>query len=305
MIENVPGYIHQGYANALSEFGDPRELPRCGGWILIRYIPDTPDKDAMGCYPLFACRDWSRLHEDLEVVGADLVTLALVTDPFATVDLSYLERHFQIATPFKSHYIVDLTSEPEHYVGKQHRYFARKSLREITVEICEEPLRYLDDWYQLYENLIHRHQISGIRAFSKDSFRQQLQVPGTVIAVGKLGEQVVGGLIVIIQGDVSYSHLVASSDAGYKCRASYGIFWAVMGYLKAHGVRFLDIGAAAGTQGDAKDGLERFKAGWSNGTRMVYFCGKIFNKRKYDDICLGKRIDATHYFPAYRVGEFE
>jgi hypothetical protein len=305
MTENARGYFHPGYAGALREFGEPRELPCCGGWILARHIRDTPYKDAMGCYPLFACQDWSRLHEDLAEVGKDLVTLGLVTDPFAVVDLSYLERHFQIVTPFKSHYVADLSSKPEHFVNKHHRYYARKSLREIAVEICEEPLRYLDEWYVLYEQLIHRHQILGIRAFSKDSFRQQLQVPGAVIAVGKLGEQVVGGLIVIIQGDVSYSHLAASSVAGYNCSASYGIYWTIINYLKKHCVRFFDIGATAGTKGDVKDGLELFKAGWSNETRMVYFCGKIFDSSKYKDICLSTGKDATDYFPAYRVGEYK
>jgi len=304
MVEKVQGYIHRGYANAFSELGEPRDLPSCGGCVLIRNIPDSPDKDAMGCYPLFACQNWSHLHEDLKEVGEHLVSLALVTDPFATVDLSYLERHFQIVTPFKSHYIVDLTSEAKLFVHKKHRRHALKSLTMITVEICEEPFRYFAEWNQLYENLIYKHQISGIRSFSRDSFRQQLQVPGTVIAIAKLGEEVVGGLIVMIQGDVAYAHLAASSDVGYKCNSAFGVFWTVIGYLKEHGVRLFDVGGTHGTQENSNDGLTRFKSGWSNGTRMAYFCGKIFNKKKYNDICLQKRIIAPDYFPAYRVGEF-
>jgi len=40
----------------------------------------------MGCYPIFACMDWSQLHIDLGHIGDDLVSLALVTDPFVEYD---------------------------------------------------------------------------------------------------------------------------------------------------------------------------------------------------------------------------
>jgi hypothetical protein len=59
------GYMHPNYAHSLREFGEPRELPGSGGWILERIIPGTPYRDAMGCYPLFACNDWSKLANDL------------------------------------------------------------------------------------------------------------------------------------------------------------------------------------------------------------------------------------------------
>jgi len=39
------------------EFGPPLELPHCGGWIRDRAIRDSGLRDAMGCYPVFACRD--------------------------------------------------------------------------------------------------------------------------------------------------------------------------------------------------------------------------------------------------------
>lgn len=49
----MTGYIHPGYAESLTEFGTPRELPRSKGWILKCQIPGFSDYDAMGCYPLF------------------------------------------------------------------------------------------------------------------------------------------------------------------------------------------------------------------------------------------------------------
>ena len=56
----MSGYMHLGYAESLVEFGTPRELPRSGGWVLERQIPGFSYRDAMGCYPLFACQDWSQ-----------------------------------------------------------------------------------------------------------------------------------------------------------------------------------------------------------------------------------------------------
>ena len=60
----VTGYMHPGHAASLAEFGTPRELPRSGGWLLERAIPGAAARDAMGAYPLFACRDWTSLRAD-------------------------------------------------------------------------------------------------------------------------------------------------------------------------------------------------------------------------------------------------
>ena len=54
------GYLHRLYAESLAEFGEARELAAAGGWILQRPTPVLNLKDAMGCYPLFCCRDWQR-----------------------------------------------------------------------------------------------------------------------------------------------------------------------------------------------------------------------------------------------------
>ena len=61
----LTGYRHPLYAASLAEFGEPRELPSSGGWLLERTVPQFPDRDAMGCYPIFAASDWSGLSKDL------------------------------------------------------------------------------------------------------------------------------------------------------------------------------------------------------------------------------------------------
>jgi hypothetical protein len=306
-MNEIAGYLHPDYAYSLREFGKPLELSQCGGWILERMINDTPYKDAMGCYPLFVCRNWSKLGKDLEQVGSRLVSLALVTDPFAEVTSDYLKRYFDIVRPFKKHYVTNFSYPLDSFIDKTHcstYYYAQRSLKKMEVFICNEPIKYINEWTKLYENLVNRHKIRGIIAFSPKSFKTQLKLPGTIMAIGLYRGEIVGAGIIFIQGRVSYFHLAAYSDTGYKIRASYGIFWKVLNYLQEQGIDFLDIGGSAGIEDDPKDGLARFKRGWSNETHLVYFCGRILDRQKYETLCQQLRIADSGYFPAYRQGEF-
>src|SRR6266851_9404509 len=129
------GYDSRKYAESLSEFGDPRLLSRSGGWVLERKIPTTEDCDATGCYPMFACRDWTGLVEDVAELASHLVAVSLVTDPFG----DYTEALLRAAFPdlmgcFKQHYVVDLRSRFNTTIHPHHQRNARKALREIWVD---------------------------------------------------------------------------------------------------------------------------------------------------------------------------
>jgi hypothetical protein len=298
----VTGYLHPQYAESLSEFGTPRELPRCGGWILQRQIPGFPDHDAMGCYPLFCCQDWSKLHLDLENIGNDLVSLVLVTDPFGEYTPDYLHQCFKnVVAPFKNHYIVDLRHSINDIVSKYNRKYSRKALKSVYVEKCQDPTKHIEEWIALYSVLIDRHQIEGIRAFSKPAFAKQLSLPGMVMFRALFEGTTIGAHLWYVQGNVAYSHLSAYSPTGYELRASYALQWSAIEYF-ADKVRWLNQGA--GIKPDSTDGLSKFKKGWSTGTQPTYFCSRIFDQARYSEIVKAKGISATDYFPAYRKGEF-
>lgn len=322
---NPTGYLHEKYARSLEEFGEPRALAASGGWVLVRPVP-KPDArdgkgagygqdacasqkahDAMGCYPLFCCRDWSKLPEDLAQLGRDLVSLALVSDPFGCQDVGTLQSSFDRVIHFKDHLLVDISKLEPEFGNRHHRYYARKALKEMRVEECADPLQNLDEWQALYATLIERHHLKGIKAFSRASFAGQLQTPGLVMFRAMSGEQVVGAQLWYIQGDVAYSHLTAVSDAGYNLRATYGLYWAAIESLRkraADGLRWLDLGAGAGLAGASADGLTQFKAGWANDCRPVYFCGKVFDSDRYQRMTHDAGASLSSYFPAYRHGEF-
>lgn len=75
---------HRSYAVSCRDLGAPR-LPRSKGWILESPIPQSPEFDAKGCYPLFSCTAWRKLEKDLEELHGSIVALAVVPDPSATM----------------------------------------------------------------------------------------------------------------------------------------------------------------------------------------------------------------------------
>jgi hypothetical protein len=298
---NNTGYLHPLYPQSLSEFGEPLELPDCKGWILKRSIPDTPEFDGMGCYPIFACQDWSNLDKDLNRIGDQLVSLTLVTDPFGKYNQQELVQVFKdMAKPYKEHFVIDLKLRPEEFVAAHHQRNAHKALKIVDVEICTEPLRYLDEWYSLYKNLIERHDIKGITKFSRESFAKQLSIPGIVAFRAVFEGKTIGMLLWYKQDDIGYYHLGAYSATGYQQNASFALFWTLLKYFADSGYRWLNLGAGAGTYSDGQDGLTRFKRGWATGTRTAYLCGRIFDKGKYQAIVTQKGISTPNFFPAYR-----
>jgi hypothetical protein len=300
----MTGYMHPNYAQSFLEWGIPRELPKCGGWVLERVIPGFSDHDAMGCYPLFVCHDWSKLHVDLAEIGNELVSLSLVTDPFGEYDLGCLNKCFDLVMPFKEHFVADLNQPISTLVSKSHQSTVRRAMQNVEVEICPDPMLYLGEWTELFEILVERHNITGIRAFSQTSFAKQLNIPGMVMFKAVSKSVTVGLDLWYVHGEVAYGHLVAINPLGYKLRASYALKWHLFQYF-ADKVRWLDLGGGAGVEIGKRDGLSDFKQGWSSGVRTAYLCGRIFDHERYGEIVKAKGIAATAYFPAYRKGEFE
>ena len=298
------GYMHPDYAKSLAEFGAPRFLPESGGWILERQIPNSPHIDAMGCYPLFACQNWSRLNSDLESIGNSLVCVSVVTDPFGEYDPADLREWFpDLVIPFKEHFVVDLSRAPDTFIHSHHQRNARKALREMRVEECDSPLDFLEDWTNLYATLIERHNITGIAAFSRESFARQLRVPGIVMVRAVHNDATVGMLLWYGQGNRTYYHLGAYNSRGYELGASFALFDYSISHFAEHGLAWLNLGSGAGI-GSGEQGLSRFKEGWSTGVRTAYFCGRILNQEKYREILEKRGLPPTRYFPAYRLGEF-
>lgn len=298
----MTGYSSRQYADSFRDIGEPYLLPRSQGWLLVREIPGSGCRDAMGCYPLFACRDWSGLSADLLDLENQLVSVVMVPDPFADHSPRILQSTFDVVVPFKDHLVVDLENRPERAVSKHHRYYARKALREVSVEVSERPVDFLDEWQALYDNLVDRHRFGGIRRFSREAFALQLAAPGIVMFRALHAGESVGVHLWFVHGSTATSHLTAFSPVGYKLSVSYALYWEAIRFF-AGTTRWLNLGGAAGIRDEPEDGLRRFKAGWSSSTRTACLCGRILDRDLYRELTTAGGHAAEGYFPAYRAGE--
>ena len=303
LVSSNSGYTHPRYAEALHSFGNPFALPGCEGHLLARSISDTAYQDAMGLYPLFVCPNWKEVGNDLEGVREDWISVTLVVDPFAPSNAALEAQGFDIVQPFKAHWLVDLRVSYEEATSKHHRYYTRRAARD-GVEVdrvapCEEQL---EVWTRMYGHLIDRHDITGIQAFSRASFRKQFAVPGLVLFVAKHHGEPVGMHLWYEMGEVAYSHLAACNSTGYDTQASYALHKAAADYFRPR-VTWLNLGGGAGTSSDEVDGLARFKKGWATTSAPARLCGRILQPAIYKKLTRNHdRQDAT-YFPKYRDGE--
>jgi hypothetical protein len=292
------GYADPRYARSLSEFGEPRALPLSEGWLLERPVPAGGAHDLMGPYPLFACRNWGGLAADLDALEESAVSVVLVADPLGGAAEDDLRRAFpDLMRTYKSHHVRDL--ERAARVPAHHRRHIRRAAAAADVVVCDDPTRHLEEWTQLYAELVERHSLVGIRAFSRAAFAMQLALPGLVAVRAERKGATVGMALWLVDPPNAHYHLGAYSREGYEVSASYAIFERALRHLRARGVRWVDLGASPGT-GSAQDGLERFKRGWANGARTAYLCGRVLDRGMYEQLA---RAHRTGWFPAYRVAE--
>jgi len=294
------GYANERYARSLEEFGAVRRMPRFGGWLLVSPIAGSHVFDGMGCYPLFCCVDWRALAADFDSLAGDLVSVRLVTDPFANADLDRLTAAFpDRCYEYKRHFVTDLSQPLEKTIAGHHMRNVGKTLDSLEVRQSTDDVDLILKWQPLYDTLIRRHEIRGIAQFSSASFEKQSKVPGFISFSALDGHNTCGMNWWYVCGDVVYYHLGAYSERGYECRASYALFWSALQHFATLGLRWACLGAGAGLQ-SAESGLTRFKRGWATTTRPAYFCGRIFNPAAYAKLVAAANAQ-SEYFPAYRA----
>lgn len=301
--DSKSGYLHPDYADSLKDWGEPHFLEGSKGTLLCRPIPGAQATDAIGCYPYFSCMHWEKLAEDIHGLPRSTVSVTLVTDPFADVQARLFGQLFRDKfTLFKNHFVADLTISREDAISRHHIKDAMRALKAVDVELCLNPAQHIDEWCELYNTLIARHNIGGMQLFSRSIFFRQLAVPGVVLLKAVHMNQTVGMNIWYINNDVAYYHLAAFSDLGYKLGTSYALMWSAWETFRSR-VRWLCLGASPDAS-TITGGLAKFKQGWSTGKRSSYLCGRIINAPAYSKLVRLTGTEQQSYFPQYRYGEF-
>ncbi len=254
------GYAHSLYAASLAEFGRPRRLPRCGGWLLERDIPRCAARDAMGLYPLFVCRDWRQLPADIAELSEQIVSLVLVADPFGNHNPALLTRTFNYGVvPFKDHRVIDLSQPIERSVCAHHRRNARKALQRLHVERMASPAA---GTRRLVSSLCHAHPPARHRRHPRlfaHGVRQTIGDTGISCFPRRRGRRDGGHAFVVRPRRRGL--LPPGSVQRARLRMGRFVRLVLDGARRfAQELRWLDLGADAGLSRDAGSGLSRFRA---------------------------------------------
>ena len=299
----MQGYLHPLYAKSFSELGEPIFLAESRGWLIKRRIPGTDYFDAMGPYPLFLCEEWGKLTDDLEQLKQDLVSVTLVIPPLMQFPVEKFQNYFDRFFPYKDHYLLDLSIPLDQVISKGRRKDARRALRNLVIDVVSAPNIDPLEWYGLYQNLVSRHNIKGIRAFSGSSFKSQVAIPGMHFFRAFYEGRLVGGSLYLEQENLVFFHLSAFYNEGYDLDAAYAVKWTALQYF-ASKARWMNLGGNTTNASGQFSGLDRFKKGWSNKTAKSYFCGKILNPAFYAETTKKRSSSSLSWFPAYRAGEY-
>ena len=299
------GYASAAYASSLMHLGTPLWLPNAEGWLICRQIPGSNLWDAIGCYPLLACRYWNQLEFDLSRL-ADLVSVTAVVDPLVADQASAALRAAfpDLLVPYKQHFLVDLQSDWAASIPRNHRRNTESSLSQLAVQRCSDPGAELEAWCDLYGFLKQKHGIAGQADFSRESFARQLRAPGVAMFKASKGAEVVAMHLWFVQGKTAYYHLGASSGEGYRLRASFALMWSALAEFQRIGLHWAALGGAPDAPATRQEtGLTRFKEGWATGARPAYLCGLISDRPAYDS--LTAKGSSSSFFPAYRSAPVE
>ena len=286
-------YASAQYAACFSPPNTVIEHREWSTYLVERSIPRSTAVDVAGLYPISAIAPSANLPAGLEELrNAGFVSVVLVADPLWGAEADQLASSFSICRPFKTHHVV----APERALtfSSDLRRKIRRAQSSCAIRFC--PLAAcLDEWVRLFSALSARHQIGGMGAFSRDAFVKMQETPGLLAAVADAQGETVAITLWIRFRDKLYYHLGASSERGYKLRASFGLFGAV---IERYREATIDLGGCAGLRDDPEDGLWKFKRGFANASVMAMLCGAVLDEEKYAALTAGLRSD---FFPEYRV----
>jgi hypothetical protein len=295
-----PAYASLAYAQTLSHVGRVIDLPDWRTAMVLRDVPGAPGQvDAMGPYPVCVLDQDADIGAGFHALAmAGAVSVVLVADPLTGHDPAALVRHFPLCRPFKTHHVIDRSAggaDP----SKHHRDRIRRGARHAKARLVSlaDPA-WQQKWQELYAGLVAKRGITGLQAFPNPCFDTLAQLPGDQLlafAAESSDGTVLAMQLWVRHGDCAYSHLTATSEAGYRVGATYVVYAAALEHLAD--CRVLDLGGGAGHADDPNDTLAAFKRGFANATTVTRLCGAVLDPAGYNRLSVGRTGD---FFPAYR-----
>lgn len=304
-------YASLEYALCLGHVGEPLRLERSGLAVIARKVEGTARHDLVGPYPLMPIEDPAALAADLDALAHSddpPVSFVAVAEPMLTRDIDGLRAGFRaIARPFKRHFVVDPRLPEDERLSKHHVAELRRARSFATFEVVH-PADGRADFVRLYDGLVRRLALSGAAAFPAASLAAQLELGGAlgVRAVEADGRTTAYALM-LRDGPFAWYHLAAQDELGRKHLAGYGALAEALRLLAEEDVRLVDLGAGAGLDEDATDGLAKWKSGFtspkSEGDHPIaWLVGRVIDPLAYAALSSGRE---TQFFPRYRSPQTE
>ncbi len=264
-------YCSEPYARASEEAGvQSLYVPEWGAYVLMRK-GSTGACHAEGVRPLEPLNPNCDVRAGLYTLQrAGISSVALITDPMWTPELSALQHAFDTCRVFKEHYFVD--REAEVRIRKGHRNQINQARRACYVQEISLA-EHLDHWLALYKRNVTTRQI--LRPFGTAYFESLAGLPALRTLAVTVKDAIVSMSLWIRHNDTLYFHDGASDAKGFEISAAYAAF--AYAIENAGECRYVLLGGSAGIRDERLDGLAMFKRGFSNSSAVSYLCSANLN----------------------------
>ena len=225
--------------------------------------------------------------------------------PFAENGPAF-QQFFDEVTPIRKVIAMDLSLDriTDNLTSKG-RYHYRSALeRGVTVRL-ETVETGLDEFIDLYYELMDSKHAEDYYFFPREYFEYLFErFPDNVLLFSAQAEdQNIFFTLVLVYGDIAYSHLTCRKSGFNFYKANYAANIAVAEAAKARSCKYFMLGG--GLSSDEKDPLYIFKKQFSNAEPMHFYVGKrIFDRTAYEALCesfpLPDELAGSGFFPRYR-----
>lgn len=181
---------------------------------------------------------------------------------------------------------------------------ARK--KEEYTFLIDEKMERLDQFIELYEDTMRRRDADDFYFFDStyyERLKTELKEHVSLLAILH-GDQMVAGALFLTARDLVHYHLSGTATDYMSENVNKLLLDEAWRYFQSLSYKKLHLGGGVGAK---KDGLYRFKAGFSSLRLPFYTWRLIIDEHAYDDLTERAGVDleaAEGFFPLYRAGSY-
>jgi hypothetical protein len=215
-------------------------------------------------------------------------------------------------SPHGTTLVIDLTG-PKHEIWQRYTHNLRCTLRQSRrlgmVTTADPEWKHMDDFIRLYYATMRRNNALPFYFFPKKYFLSLRSALGahTTLLITRLGDEIIGGVILFEYGGIVNFHLGASDDRFIRLSPLKFTLHEAQNWSRRRGNRLFNLGGGRGNRDD--DSLFGFKKQFSRATYKFYTGRWVLDDATYICLTQGRRSRAEStqngivedFFPQYRA----